>query len=71
MSEIVYAQQEDGWPLCSVPDCENKECIWCNTGLCSPCSIKALGEVEYNKRYEATRVDYPTDLRWNGRPYIR
>jgi hypothetical protein len=53
------------WPNCATPDCEYKANRWAGLGLCTPCSTRVLGEVELQRRYDATRVS-PADRRWSG-----
>ena len=45
------------WPNCPTPDCQFKVCTWAGTGRCSPCSKAKLGEVEMQRRYNATHTD--------------
>lgn len=65
--DLVAADQPDHWPACATPDCDKKACLWAGTGLCTPCSQQRLGVDEVQRRYRATRVDYPNDRRWNGK----
>lgn len=42
------------WPACPTPDCPHGICLWGDTGLCFPCSVIRVGQVEMDRRYEAT-----------------
>jgi hypothetical protein len=61
--QYVPAVQADGWPACPTPDCGNKVCRWAGTDLCHPCSERALGKEEMERRYRITRAP---DGSWNG-----
>lgn len=43
-----------GWPNCTTPDCENKQCLWGGLPLCFPCSERVVGREEMIRRYNAT-----------------
>jgi len=42
------------WPNCPTPDCENKICLWANSGLCYKCSEAVYGKEEMKAQYNRT-----------------
>lgn len=48
-----------GWPNCTTPDCEHKQCTWSGTPFCFPCAERWLGHAEMVRLFDATH-----DLTW-------
>ena len=62
--EGPFVDELAAWPNCTVPDCENKACLWAGTGRCHPCSERLVGQAEMERRYAETRGP---DGEWNGK----
>lgn len=48
-----------GWPNCTTPDCENKQCTWSDLPYCFPCAERQIGHAEMVRRFDATH-----DMTW-------